>query len=426
MNRDQVLDHPEIREIIDQYPHRRMNIERAASQVCDGPNPVDSLKLAAEGIVQDKLTIFVSYKMDEQDAAAARALVEELKPYSTKLKFCFAENFYTGDSWQNAIEEGLHQAHWFILLLPEPVKGRTWCVYETGFFRGRRLKGRRLICLHHPRLTDLPGPIRGLRAVPAEPREVEKFLKELYVDPDPIPGMDPINEGLKPKLSEIAQTVISAIQPPRDDRKYYDYYVALEVPDPRQIPDPLAGAVVVESDEKVAENVFGRADWRGRWSELISNVRGDDRRWVAELCDAIAAVGRGELPKPIQATFRSPGREPKVFRPYLHATDNGPGGSLMVHLILLEDVSGDEFGTMPSRQKLLQSNIRFALRYRWEILEPASLASELNADQVEALLINQDRITRETYSRGIFDPGGVIELFGGADRDRVRRIHLVS
>ena len=57
----------------------------------------------------------------------------------------------------------------------------------------------------------------------------------VYLDSDPIPGMDPINPHITSELAEVtSQTIIKAISPPRPTlkRTHFERYAMLLVENP--------------------------------------------------------------------------------------------------------------------------------------------------------------------------------------------------
>ena len=67
------------------------------------------------------------------------------------------------------------------------------------------------------------------------------FHKMVYLESDPIPGMDPINPHITSELVEVtSQTIIKAISPPRPTlkRTHFERYVMLLVENPGQLNCP--------------------------------------------------------------------------------------------------------------------------------------------------------------------------------------------
>lgn len=441
-----LMSHPDIKKLVEHNESHRTAIERAAALIAreDGVNYVDSLKLAADGLINARIKIFISYKLQQEEARKAREIVDELEQYGGRtLKFQYAEDLKVGGvgaQYRKKIEQAIKDAHWFILLLPDPSQDLTWCSYETGFFRGRLLAGTPLICLHHPNVTELPGPIEDLQAVKAEQRSVEGFLTKLFVERDPIPGMDPVSPRIgRETIQELAERIINAFPPriPENlERTHFDHFVRLSVPRPQDlvriensvpvpVPEVLDEATILDSDDLSAQTVFNKRAWRGTWGSLIANIDRRDSRWIEELCIAIHSASRLSVPPPIQATFASPQPAGRTFSPCLHAADVREDQSVDSYFIIFsEEVSGTALDRMPTKFALMESNIRCGLRYRWEVLEPVRRAQgSLDRVELDALLVTGDRILREMRSRGIYDPDTMFRLFGDEEGERIKELN---
>ena len=83
-----------------------------------------------------------------------------------------------------------------------------WQLYEAGIFRGSMLPGDRLICLHHPDVQLAP-QLKDYQAVPAKQDAVIKFLDDILVQPDAVPGMDPLNKNAR-ELADLAGEIVGA------------------------------------------------------------------------------------------------------------------------------------------------------------------------------------------------------------------------
>ena len=215
---NEILSDPKIRKIIDRNPQIENSVERAAEILNEEPHPLAAVRESIRGIINNKIDVFFSYK--SKDEKTARKVVEQLRVFAgDKLRITYAADFPrdAGTNWSKKIRESIKKAQWFILLLPDPSADWDWCLFETGMFRGKMVsdKVNRLFCLHHPDVQP-PPQIKEFQAIKAEVDNVQSFLKMVYLDKDPIPGMDPINPHITTDLLEgIAEIIANAISPPK-------------------------------------------------------------------------------------------------------------------------------------------------------------------------------------------------------------------
>ena len=146
-----------------------------------------------EPLLTGNVTAFCSYKTkDKPVALKLEALFSKWSGH--KLRMIHMAQFPSGKEWRKKIKE-IPSADWFLLLMPEPEADRDWPLFEAGYFRpGGRTLSRRLVCLHHPD-NEVTDTLVDHQSVPAETEMVEKFLKELLVEPNWIPGLPAISPG---------------------------------------------------------------------------------------------------------------------------------------------------------------------------------------------------------------------------------------
>jgi hypothetical protein len=143
---------------------------------------------AATAIRENKVQVFVSYKKKYE--RNTKAIVNALRDKSgSRLEIWYAHDIPQGNNWMQTLFDRVTQAHWFLLLLPDSDDDWGWQLYDAGIFRGSMLPSDRLICLHHPRV-QLPPQIEDYQAVPAEEDAITKFLEDILVRPNAVPGMD--------------------------------------------------------------------------------------------------------------------------------------------------------------------------------------------------------------------------------------------
>jgi len=153
---------------------------------------VHAIKKFSRAIYNNQINVFISYKA--KDEKIAIAVVNAMRGASSKLNITYAREFSSHKDYREKSLRATRNAHWFILLLPDPTEDWDWCLYESGLFRAKKLPGDRLICIHHEG-SSIPAQIGNIDAVSATREHLTPFLNKLFCEPDPLPGMGPINQG---------------------------------------------------------------------------------------------------------------------------------------------------------------------------------------------------------------------------------------
>jgi hypothetical protein len=332
-----------------------------------------------------------------------------------------------GKPWRNKIREEIHRANWFILLLPDPSEDWDWCLYETGMFEGDLTSADRLICLHHPD-TKIPDAIKDYQAVSATVPEISAFLRMIFVDKDPIPGMEPINRSIDNDIDKIAKEIVDAIRPPKAVRERYLFgpWIKLEVPGATglQSESDLDSATILEANTKALE-LF---DWEARrpttWGELKSGVEDlkVDSRWLKELFHVIRKISSGRGFRAIQAVFHAHGA---MYRPLVFAIDkNGNASAAEVfHITFVEEVGAFDSTAMPQGLSTLVTLLSMAFRFRWEVLEQFTKRGLTESD-VERVSNVLARLEQDSASRGIVDQFAVVSLFPPEQAQRINEMFV--
>ncbi len=404
-------------------------VRRAAENIYMRADAVTAMKKILPALSNREITVFFSFK--KKDEEPARAVVERLRKYSAgKLNIIYQADFsgkITGKVWRSTIKEAIEKANWFILLLPDPSEDWDWCLYETGLFDRQLTSADRMICLHHPN-SEIPGPITEYHHVPAIPHEVEEFLRMVYLKDDPIPGMAAINPAIADEISEIALEISDAIRQPAEHivRRVFEPNVVISIPNASalQESDDLDAAQVLEANDEALELFDYRVSPK-TWKELRAYVveTNNDRRWRDELFHVIRKIAGGRRHYPVQAVFQA--HNGRYFRPAVHAVDKRKVDKEIVsfHLTFSEDICYIDGATIPTDIYRLAAVLRFAFRFRWEILEKYA-AVDLTEDDVERVENAFRRLKKEWESRELGDKVQILDLFEGERRERVFDLFL--
>lgn len=412
----ELLSEPEIAAFINSHQGAASEIKQAAERLAGEPDGSRALKKLLPALSKKVVFVFFSYK--KKDEETAKAVVDVLRQNSAeKLQITYQDDFtkeIVGKKWREKIRNTVCRANWFILLLPDPADDWDWPLYESGLFEAQLTSADRLICLHHPD-TKVPDPIEGYHAVAAIKPEVEKLLRMIYVEENPICGMSPINKAIEGKIPELAEEIIHAISPPKKKlhREIFEPWVELRVENAEGLEnrDDLDQALI-ESANKEALDLFDFIQRPKTWGELRSGVQENpgDGRWREELFHVIRRIAAGRKFFPIQAVFSS--RDGKMYRPVACAIDRiGEDGSIeSFHITFSEEVSTFDVAAIPEEMSALATLLRFTFRFRWEVLERFGKTS-ITEDDVERLENALRRINKDWESRGIGGEEFITRLF---------------
>lgn len=343
---DGILADEEIERKIGNDDELRAKVRRAAELLQKNPNAVNAVRSVIEPLRRNQLTIFLSYKI--ADAGIAKQLVRTLRlPAGEKLNIKYAEEFQYGDKWREEIEKSITEANWFVLLLPSPSADWDWCLFEAGQFRGNMLAGDKLICLHHPD-TPRPEQITEFQAVEGKQSPVENFLRQLFVEPNTIPGMPAINPYAEPEISKIATTICESLTALAGDTFarsiVFGRYVTIQSDAPGEMKGPgdLEDAKLIDTNisRDQFQGMFDILERPGTWGELVGPLveAQPEGQWLDELTKAIssAAVNRGF--NRVQSTF-SGIRDKEKYMPVLQRMERRRGDSADSFEIVFREIS---------------------------------------------------------------------------------------
>ena len=356
-------------------------------------------------------------------------IVELLRKHSAdKLNFTYMAAFtqhIAGRKYRDAIREAIYNANLFFLLLPDPSDDWDWCLFETGMFEAHGTSADRLICIRHPD-NPMPSQIEDYHGVCATISELEDLLRLLYIRADLIPGLEPINSSLDSETTRIAREIHRVLRPPKKHifRQIFQPWVEIRIEDESVLksPDAFDEARIASCNDDALE-LFGFIRKPETWGVLRSEI-GEfeaDHRWRQELFDAIRRVAVGRKFSPIQAVFKH--RSGKMYRPLACAVDrvgDVQGPIDVYHITFIEEVGVVDSSSIPKEIAGLATLVRFAFRFRWEILEKFSKPlQEADVQRLESALF---RIQTDWKSRGVGDQTSILKLFSQQKADRITQM----
>lgn len=424
---NQLLSDPEIKNFIKTHQGAADRIKQAAKRLEKKDDGLKALKKLLPSLEKDKINVFFSYK--KKDESAANAIVDVLRIKSAgKVIITYQAEFteeIVGGLWRANIREAVNNANWFILLLPDPSDDWDWCLFETGLFEAQFTSADRLICLHHPDIK-IPNPIEGYHAVSATIPEVEKLLEMVFLKNNPVHGMEALNKRMpQQEISMIAREIVDAIRPLQTFlvRQIYEPWIELKINNPADLQnkDDLDQAFLNEANTE-ALSLFDFLQKPLTLGELRSGLpedKGDDR-WREELFHVIRKIAKGRKFSPVQAVFQT--KDNRQFRPVACAVDrvgSDDGPIAVFHITFTEDVVTVDVSSTPKDISVLASYLRFAYRFRWEVLEKFG-TSPISKDDVERLYNTLERIRADARSRGI---AGIDSLLPFFPSEKARRIN---
>jgi hypothetical protein len=466
----EILGDTKVAEIFDGNQFLRARLRQASEQLEGKPDAIAAMHKILPSLAEQKVKIFVSYKLADVDTA--RAVVQTLRAASAKLDIRFADDITVGTQWRDYIVEHTATANWLILLMTDPDVDWDWCLFECGRFEACMAPSAdRLICLIPPR-HEPPSQLSHYQAVEATPEKVRALLKDLFVSDAPLPGFDPINPNAN--LDAATDSIIAAFQQRQRvqslERDHWDEFIEIELPgggeqflvdpsNPTAEETSLLGLASCEqaqgSDRLKIQSanrsrinlhnleilklasirntnsrtlaIFGWHRQPDTFGELTSRIvtEESDNRWLYELARALKFASLGQSFHPVQAIFRADTRDRKTYRPLLHATSRVVETKAIDshHIIFVEDVTTIYREEIPDKAyAALAEVVKITYRFRWEVLAPCRHPSATN-DDIERAVVALQRIEAEAQSRGFTDQELVISALNDEDATRVRSFY---
>ncbi len=367
-----------------------------------------------------KVNFFISHKSEYKQAA--RGLKDILELWGGRdVNVFLSEDIAAGSDWYEWITSRLRDSNVLLLMFTEEALSWDWPLYEAGLFT--RLGGddhRKVVCLHHPDI-DPPKPLKHLQTVPAKQEEMEGFLRSLFGTTEITALAEPINSKFannKGEVEEAAEQICGYFVPHSVIKRHYCRFLDIKIREPQAI-----SPTEIPEDAKIVSNsrtlaAFGLAGDDTTWGALEKKVRScEDSGWLDALKQTVYDTKEGGLPATVLPTFKGWGNH-AILRPEVWRSDGVSDGSLVVHVLFVEELEGP-LPDMPEDVKALATNLKFAFRFRWEVLDKFAHPGLTERD-VDALEATMMRIEKEAQMRGMVDPEVMIRQFSRADAERVR------
>lgn len=423
-----LMAEPQTARIYDSNPRVRANIERAAKRI-DDEVPVEQQAAAALAkavrAIDGQLKIFLSYKQKHRQLA--QQLVNVLNTFGAgKIDIEWDARNRVGEAWEDELADKIKDAHWFILFLPDANEDLDWTLFEAGIFRGAKAAVDRLLCLHHPD-TSFPSQLRGLQNVAGTEAGVEMLLRQLFLQPDAVPGLDPVNGQIQPEmLHTLAVQIAGSITAPHVRQlvlPHVDIRFAAPLGDRPDV-DGMLQATIERTDPRAAA-LFGRMEGDQTFGELCRELTDPhNRRWIGELAEELANFAGKRTVRVCKHTFVAVGQG-RVFRCALHAAERiGQNQVASASLVFVEQFSA-ETTRAPKRLRVLLTAVRLTYRFRWDVLEALvfdpdpGVSAEQRLRQIRETI---ERIEGESLYEGLFE---MERLLGAFDGDAAKEVEAM-
>ena len=308
-----------------------------------------------------KLRIFVSHKLNDSEVAqTVRDKLRFLAGNPDRIEIHTSNECEWGEDWFDRIHTLLSEADWLLLLYTDPTIDWDWCLYETGFYSGKRFvdddaqtSADRLIVIHNPE-TDIPEVLSRWKPVPAKSDTIWSLIQQIFktvpheANSAIRPDIDKYREESQPAIDSILKMFGASTS----TNSYTDCLKIHLTPEQsqrfaeeRRLPDDAK----VRGDAPTLQ-IFGLANPDGTttWRRVLDELSEGQTQWVADLEERLArGLGGGDL-LPGLSYFVSENK--RVYRPVFHRLTRRFNGSCDIRILLLQigqDILQDETSPHP-------------------------------------------------------------------------------
>lgn len=378
------------------------------------------------------VNIFISHK--NKDSIAALELKEILKKLGPTdgLEVFTSEHIEGGENWFKWIQEHLVKSNLLLLLYTDSTDDWDWCMFEAGLFTD--LKGgdtKKVVCIHSTK--ERPKPLKHLQGVRAEEKDLEKFLKDLFIEKKLLQLDEPLNPWLKNNLeiiSERAEKISSLLKRKKVEKKYTGKHLFIEVSDLNELTKTkIPPDAVATSDKDFVWQLFDLQPGKWKWEVIEREARKNNQKvWLDELAEAMYRAKEGNDVHPGKATYLSK-KEMKNYRPILYRFDRNSDGSMLYKILFYEDTSW-QFVNVPEQTATLVTAMVLAIRMRHEVLTPyikkfkACTTEQEFQNTCTEIQQKISVISGVSESRGLLDEDKLKDVFEDKEgKDKIKEIY---
>jgi hypothetical protein len=193
----------------------------------------------------------------------------------------------------------LTKTNWFLLLYKSANRKYESSHYEIGYFRGVKVIGKQLLCLHPKGVSPPDWP--KLTPVAVDEITIENLLFDIYVKPPWEIKQDYATPEQKQRRADDVQKILRAIDPPDQEEvedKRFTWTMRIDIT-PSGL-EQWRRTGVIPDDAQVTgeggwEQVMGKAEKTGAWNwcELIAELP-NQSAWVPNLAYALSLAEKGK------------------------------------------------------------------------------------------------------------------------------------
>ena len=316
----------------------------------------------------EKVRIFISHK--EEDHEIARAIKRILLGRTGRLEVYIFEEVPAATDWEDWIQETLAKSDVLLLLYTTPSYEWDWCLYETGLFAADVNK--KVVCLCNAQdHKNIPKPLRSIQAVKAERRElVEKFLHPLLRTREYTGISEPLSSVSDEDLNRDAEKIAGLIAPKQIKSRFTCEHFVMKIPDI----DVLKQGVIPDNTRiegpSEGSRIFDLDDSTLTWGDITRRAKpGIGTFWVEELTACIIAAAKKHRVPVQTATLRDlTGGD--IFRPVLYRVDRKNRVPYNFYVLFTKELVPEDVIGGPGAFGTLFSMLKFANRFRWEVIRP--------------------------------------------------------
>jgi TIR domain len=378
------------------------------------------------------INIFISHKAEDKSAAIKlKEVIDRNCRNITCFLSCDCKSLDGGTEWREEIENALDKAFSLYLIYTTPHVNWDWCIYESGYFAGRRGPGKAKLVVLHPHGVRLPDPLSKWNSIAAEPSRIFDHLEaafpggaECHIRP---------NKRTKKNLTEMAKAISGAIAP-------LDTVVLR--PNKRIIvvvPPPAEGAKEATSGD-IPEGAYLK--FGGQAGNILGLVESEKFWWsdfrttpvglnfdVPNLAKVIKLAREQRTVPASLECFQSP-NDNAGYRPLVSSIASQKNGGMEVELMLAPIPSTASPQTLNDFERVL-AILGFARRFRREVVEKCAEALseiDLHGDSVRkrtlltTFLISVNQLHSEVVNQGLADRARLLEAFEKSQSAKLNKL----
>ncbi|MBV8839759.1 MAG: toll/interleukin-1 receptor domain-containing protein [Alphaproteobacteria bacterium] len=367
-------------------------------------------------------SIFVSHRAEY--GSKARALKKAIIAASGgAIDVFISEEIPSGTDWRELLEKRLDACSDLIFLYGAPYEDWTWCLYEAGYFTGRRPGSEadgHLHCIVRPDIPP-PGPLNHRQLI-TTPDVLCTTLEAIFA----AAGIADARAALAAELNVINASLFDELE---ELHSYPRLYLTAKK-------ESLTGVEGIPASARLAgsrwvlQELFGIQRHAITWAEIVALVPSVkdpiDRlflqKWLRETSQIVLEARHGRINVPQTILIARNGG--KRCRLLLYQARSQADDIFSCEFLVVNEVGGPSVGVSRDLLALLTA-VRMAFRFRYEFVrrfkaQPLSTlprdARRVVADEIHQAVAN---LMTESESRGHVTKEDFLDAFEEAERTRL-------